>query len=183
MQQTIIARTVEKTLSETEKTIKLTVNGEEHSVVTAPDTPLLYVLRDDLNLNGPKFGCGLGQCGACTVHLDGKPIRSCITPAGNAANHKITTLEGLAATYRWANGKSNAAGLHPVQEAWIEEQVPQCGACQNGWIMYTAHLLSTVQKPTDSQIRSALSGLKCRCGSQVGILRAVARAAKAMEQS
>src|SRR3989442_2790832 len=90
MQQTIIARRAQKTLTESEKTMKLTVNGSEHSVVATPDTPLLYVLRDDLNLNGPKFGCGLGQCGACTVHLDGKPIRSCITPVGNAAGHKIT---------------------------------------------------------------------------------------------
>ena len=184
MQQTIISRTVEKTLNQTERTLKLTVNGQEHSVVATPDTPLLYVLRDDLNLNGPKFGCGLGQCGACTVHLDGKPIRSCITPVGNTAGHKITTLEGLAATYRKPNARTaETANLHPVQQAWIDEQVPQCGACQNGWIMYTAHLLSTVPRPTDAQIRSALSGLKCRCGSQIGILRAVGRAAKAMEQS
>src|SRR6266481_5016183 len=175
MQQTIIARTAQKTLAESEKTMKLAVNGSEQSVVATPDTPLLYVLRDDLNLNGPKFGCGLGQCGACTVHLDGRPIRSCITPVGNTAGHKITTLEGLSAAY--------LPKLHPVQQAWIDEQVPQCGACQNGWIMYTAHLLATVQKPTDSQIRSALSGLKCRCGSQVGILRAVVRAAKVMEAS
>src|SRR4051812_48422861 len=175
MQQTIIARTVEKTLKESEKAHKLNVNGEEDTVTATPDMPLLYVLRDELNLNGPKFGCGLGQCGACTVHLDGKPIRSCIMPVANAAGHKITTLEGLATAY--------APKLHPVQQAWIDEQVPQCGACQNGWIMYTAHLLATVRKPTDSQIRSALSGLKCRCGSQIGILRAVSRAARQMEQS
>ena len=175
MQQTIIARTAQKTLSESEKSLRLTVNGQETTIVAAPDMPLLYALRDDLKLNGPKFGCGLGQCGACTVHLDGRPIRSCITPVANAAGHKVTTLEGLATAYK--------PKLHPVQQAWIDEQVPQCGACQNGWIMYTAHLLATVRKPTDSQIRSALSGLKCRCGSHVGILRAVARAAKMMEQS
>ena len=173
MQQTIIARTAQKTLGQVGKSLKLTVNGEEHTVVAAPDMPLLYVLRNDLSLNGPRFGCGLGQCGACTVHIDGKPIRSCITPVATTVGHKITTLEGLAATY--------GSKLHPVQQAWIDEQVPQCGACQNGWIMYTAHLLATTRKPTESQIRSALSGLKCRCGSQVGILRAVARAAKAME--
>ena len=170
MQQTIIARTVQRTLSQPERTLKLNVNGREQSVVAANDTPLLYVLRNDLHYTGPKFGCGLGQCGACTVHLDGKPIRSCITAAGSAVGHKITTLEGLA-----------AESLHPVQQAWIDEQVPQCGSCQNGWIMYSAHLLATVRNPSDSQIREALSGLKCRCGSQVGILRAVRRAAKAME--
>src|SRR5438876_4162577 len=175
MQETIISRMAQKTLTQPERTLKLTVNGQEQSIVAPADMPLLYVLRDQLNLRGPRFGCGLGQCGACTVHLDGKPIRSCITAVGNTAGHKITTLEGLAAAH--------SQKLHPVQQAWIDEQVPQCGACQNGWIMYTAHLLATVRKPTDSQIRSALSGLKCRCGSHVGILRAVNRAAKAMEQS
>src|SRR4051812_16616329 len=184
MQQTIIARTVEKTLKESEKAHKLNVNGEEDTVTATPDMPLLYVLRDELNLNGPHFGCGLGQCGACTVHLDGKPIRSCITPTANAVGHKITTLEGLAATYKNENASgSNALKLHPVQQAWIDEQVPQCGSCQNGWIMYSAHLLSTAKNPSDSQIREALSGLKCRCGSQVGILRAVRRAAKQMGEA
>ena len=100
MQETIIGRTVQKTLNQPEKTLKLTVNGKEHSVVATVDTPLLYVLRNELNLTGPRFGCGLGQCGACSVHLDGKPVRSCVTPVGNAAGHKITTLEGLAATYQ-----------------------------------------------------------------------------------
>ncbi len=186
MQQTIIGRTVEKTLTEPEKTLKLTVNSQERSVVAAADTPLLYVLRNDLQLIGPHFGCGLGQCGACTVHLDGKPIRSCITPVASAVGHKITTLEGLAATYPNGNATASAPDalkLHPVQQAWIDEQVPQCGSCQNGWIMYSAALLSNVKKPTETQIRAALSGLKCRCGSQVGILRAVRRAAKAMEEA
>jgi nicotinate dehydrogenase subunit A len=167
----------QKTLTDPERPLKLNVNGMEHSVTVAVDTPLLYVLRDQLDIRGPRFGCGLGQCGACTVHLDGKPIRSCVTPVGNAAGHKVTTLAGLAAAY------NRAPKLHPVQQAWIDEQVPHCGSCQNGWIMYTAHLLDTVRKPTDAQIRSALSGLKCRCGSQVGILRAVNRAAKAMEEA
>ncbi len=170
----------QKTLTQPEKKLKLTVNSQEHSVVATADTPLLYVLRDQLELTGPRFGCGLGQCGACTVHLDGKPIRSCITPVGNAVGHKITTLEGLAATQRQCECIDM---LHPVQQAWIDEQVPQCGSCQNGWIMYSAHLLATVRKPTDSQIRAALSGLKCRCGSQVGILRAVRRAANVMEEA
>jgi nicotinate dehydrogenase subunit A len=181
MRETILGRMVVKTLNQPEKSLELTVNGRAQTVVATADTPLLYVLRDELQLNGPRFGCGLAQCGACTVHLDGKPIRSCVTPVGGAVGHKITTLEGLAATYHGsANGPST---LHPVQQAWIDEQAPQCGACQNGWIMYSAYLLATVHKPTESQIRAALSGLKCRCGSQVGILRAVRRAAKAMEEA
>jgi len=171
MQQTYIGRTAEKTLAQAEKTLKLMVNGQDRTVTVAPDTPLLYALRNEMELTGPHFGCGLGQCGACTVHLDGKPIRSCITPTASAVGHKITTLEGLA-------GASDK--LHPVQQAWIDEQVPQCGSCQNGWIMYSAHLLNTQKNPSDAQIRSALSGLKCRCGSQVGILRAVRQAAKNM---
>src|SRR5262245_57397628 len=126
MQQNIIGRTVEKTLKQPERTLKLTVNGQERSVVATADTPLLYVLHNELQLNGPRFGCGLGQCGACTVHLDGKPIRSCITSVGNTVGHKITTLEGLASTHE------NGGVLHPVQQAWIDEQVPQCGSCQNG---------------------------------------------------
>ena len=187
MQETIIGRTAQKTLTQPEKTLTLTVNGQEQKIVAAADTPLLYVLRNDLNLIGPRFGCGLGQCGACTVHLDGKPIRSCITPVGNAVGHKVTTLEGLAAELNKSatSPKStapDAAKLHPVQQAWIDEQVPQCGSCQNGWIMYSAHLLATTQKPTDSQIRSALSGLKCGCGSPVAVRRAVKRAVKAMEE-
>ena len=190
MPETIIGRMVQKSLGQTAKTLKLTVNRQEHSVVAAADTPLLYVLREQLNLNGPRFGCGLGQCGACTVHLDGKPVRSCITAVGSAAGHKITTLEGLAATHHNVIRNASTAPLdethpklHPVQQAWIDEQVPQCGSCQNGWIMYSAHLLANVRNPTDSQIRAALSGLKCRCGSQVGILRAVRRAARAMEEA
>lgn len=179
MKDTVIARAVGKTLRQPEKSLKLTVNGQEQEILVAPDTPLLYVLRGELQLNGPRFGCGLAQCGACTVHLDGKPIRSCVTPVASAVGHKITTLEGLAATYHSAHAGASSK-LHPVQQAWIDEQAPQCGACQNGWIMYSAHLLATVHKPTESQIRAALSGLKCRCGSQVAILRAVRRAAQTM---
>jgi len=182
MTDKITGRAVQKTIGQSKKMLKLSVNGQEQSVVAAPDTPLLYVLRGELQLNGPRFGCGLAQCGACTVHLDGKPIRSCVTPAGNAVGHKITTLEGLAATYAGARADASSK-LHPVQQAWIDEQAPQCGSCQNGWIMYSAYLLATVHKPSDSQIRAALSGLKCRCGSQMGILRAVRRAALAMEEA
>lgn len=179
MKDTIMGRAVEKTLNQPEKTLRLIVNSQEQNVVATPDTPLLYVLRGDLQLNGPRFGCGLAQCGACTVHLDGKPIRSCVTLVGNVVGHKITTLEGLAATYNGPHADASSK-LHPVQQAWIDEQAPQCGSCQNGWIMYSAHLLATIHKPTESQIRAALSGLKCRCGSQVAILRAVRRAAQTM---
>jgi nicotinate dehydrogenase subunit A len=181
MPETILGRAVAKTLNQPEKNLELTVNGQAQTVVATADMPLLYVLRGELQLNGPRFGCGLAQCGACTVHLDGKPIRSCVTPVGSAVGHKITTLEGLAATY---HGSASASSqLHPVQQAWIDEQAPQCGSCQNGWIMYSAYLLATVHKPTESQIRAALTGLKCRCGSQVGILRAVRRAAKVMGEA
>ncbi len=188
MQETVIGRIAQKTVNQPARTLTLTVNGRQHSVVATADTPLLYLLHDDLALRGPRFGCGLGQCGACTVHLDGKPIRSCVTPVGSAVGHKITTLEGLADAYNGGSGQasastSDATKLHPVQQAWIDEQVPQCGTCQNGWIMYSAHLLETVEKPTAGQIRAALSGLKCRCGSQVAILRAVERAAKLIEEA
>jgi nicotinate dehydrogenase subunit A len=182
MAEEIVGRMVQKSLNQPEKTLKLTVNGQEQSVVATSDIPLLYVLRGELQLNGPRFGCGLAQCGVCTVHLDGKPIRSCVTPVGAVAGHKITTLEGLAATYSGTHVNASSK-LHPVQQAWIDEQAPQCGSCQNGWIMYTAHLLANVRKPTESQIQAALSGLKCRCGSQFGILRAVRRAAKEMEEA
>ena len=154
-------------------TVSLTVNGASHTVDVDPATPLLYVLRNDLNLQGPRFGCGLGQCGACTVLIKGEAVRSCIRPISTVAGASITTLEGL----------TQAGRLHPVQQAWIDEQVPQCGSCQNGWIMYSAHLLATVRNPSDSQIREALCGLKCRCVSQVGILRAVRRDAGWMKEA
>ena len=152
--------------------VTLDVNGTKQRIDADPDTPLLYVLRGELALNGAKFGCGLGQCGACTVIINGVATRSCVTPTSGVRG-EITTLEGLAAGGR----------LHPLQQAWIDEQVPQCGSCQNGWIMYSAHLLATVRNPSDSQIREALRGLKCRCGSQVGILRAVRRAAGLMKEA
>jgi len=189
MQDTLIGRIAQKTVNQPARTLTLTVNGRQHSVEATADTPLLYVLRDDLGLRGPRFGCGLGQCGACTVHVDGRPIRSCVTPVGNAVGRRITTLEGLADAYHGGRSQTSASTsdatkkLHPVQQAWIDEQVPQCGTCQNGWIMYSAHLLETVDKPTAAQIRTALSGLKCRCGSQVAILRAIERAAKLIEEA
>jgi nicotinate dehydrogenase subunit A len=148
----------------------LDVNGKVQSVEADPDMPLLYALRNDLGLNNPHFGCGLAQCGACTVHLDGVAIRSCVTAVSDAAAGKIVTLAGLGTPER----------PHPVQQAYVEEQVPQCGYCINGWIMTAAELLAKNKKPTDAEIKTALTGLKCRCGTHMAILRAVKRAATMM---
>ena len=148
----------------------LTVNGIAHTIEADPDMPLLYALRDNLGLNNPHFGCGLSQCGACTVHMDGKAIRSCSTPIGDAAGHEIVTLQGLGTPDK----------PHPVQTAYIEEQVVQCGYCLNGWVMTAAAFLDTHKKPTDAEIREALTGLKCRCGTHTAILRAVKKAAEKM---
>ena len=156
----------------------LIVNGVRHEVPTPNDVPLLYVLRNDLHLTGPQFGCGLAQCGACSVLVDGKETRSCITSVSDAAGHEITTLEGLPA--RWAKQRELHASeasrvLHPVQQAWIDEQVPQCGYCQPGFIMATAALLKTNPKPTDQEIEDALTNI-CRCGTYGALRRAVHRA-------
>ena len=147
--------------------VRIVVNGTSREIRSSPETPLLYVLRDELGLRGPRFGCGLGQCGACTVHLGGAAVRSCVVPVSAAGDRPITTLEGLGA----------AGGLHPVQEAFIEEQAVQCGYCINGWIMTAAAFLGKHPHPTDGEIRDALSGLICRCGTHTRILRAVRRAA------
>ncbi len=142
---------------------KLTVNGKPYSVEAAPDTPLLWVLRDHLGLTGTKFGCGLGVCGSCTVHLDGEPTRSCQTPISQVGEKKVTTIEGLASA--------------KVQQAWIAEQVPQCGYCQSGQIMTAAALLAKTPQPTDSQIEEAMSPVLCRCGTYQRIRAAIHRAA------
>lgn len=147
---------------------RLAVNGTVHSVRLPPDTPLLYVLRDELHLHGPRFGCGLGQCGACTVLLDGTAVRSCTLPVSAVGDLPVTTLEGLGTPDR----------PHAVQQAFIEEQAVQCGYCINGWIMTTVSLLAKTPNPSDPQIRSALSGLICRCGAHMRIFRAVRRAAQ-----
>jgi aerobic-type carbon monoxide dehydrogenase small subunit (CoxS/CutS family) len=128
--------------------------------------PLLYALRGDLGLNDPKFGCGLAQCGACTVHLDGQPTRSCVVPVSAAQGREVTTLAGLGTPQQ----------PHPLQVAFVEEQVPQCGYCTSGWMMTAAAFLKSKPKATDAQLREALSGLKCRCGTHVAILRAIRRA-------
>ncbi|MBK6424125.1 MAG: (2Fe-2S)-binding protein [Gemmatimonadetes bacterium] len=148
--------------------IQLLVNGKPHRVDVAPDTPLLWVLRDTLALTGTKYGCGMAQCGACTVHLDGQAIRSCSTPVSAAAGKKITTIEGL-----------SADGSHPLQQAWVAEQVPQCGYCQSGQIMQAAALLSQTPKPSDADIDAAMAGNICRCGTYQRIRAAIHRAAEA----
>ena len=150
-------------------TIRLIINGEGHDVTAAPETPLLYVLRNDLGLSGPKFGCGLGQCGACMVHIDGAAVRSCTTPLSAATRGPITTIEGLGTPDK----------PHPVQQAFIDEQAAQCGYCINGMIMATAALVAKNKSPTNQQIRSTLNGNLCRCGTHMRILRAAERAVAA----
>jgi aerobic-type carbon monoxide dehydrogenase small subunit (CoxS/CutS family) len=161
--------------------ITLSVNGQSHQVDAAPDTPLLYVLRDEIGLTGPKFGCGLSQCGACAVLQDGRQIRSCVTPVSAAASREITTLEGLAASYRGAGADpSDPDAKHPLQQAWIDEQVPQCGYCQNGMLIQAADLLATTPEPSEEEIVRAMDGHLCRCGTYNGIVRAIQRASREM---
>ena len=166
----------------------IVVNGVKREVQAPGDTPLLYVLRNDLALSGPQFGCGLAQCGACSVLLNGKEVRSCITPLGAVVGKEITTLEGLPA--RWAKQKGLSAAdaahtLHPLQEAWIAEQTPLCGFCQNGMMIKAAELLEHTASPTVTEIKAAFttsgpSPHLCRCGSYTAIIQAVQRAADTM---
>ena len=149
---------------------RLKVNGTEHVIEADPDMPLLYALRDDLKLDNPHFGCGLSQCGACTVHLNGVPTRSCVTPMSKVGTQEVTTLTGL----------GTPEHPHPLQTAWVEEQVVQCGYCLNGWVMTAAAFLKTKKRPSQDEIRQALTGLKCRCGTHTAIVRAVKRAAEKM---
>lgn len=144
----------------------LLINGEKKTVESAPDTPLLWILRDHLNLPGTKFGCGMAQCGACTIHLDDKPVRACVLPVSAAEGRAVTTIEGLS--------EDNS---HPLQKAWIEEQVPQCGYCQSGQIMQAATLLKDNPKPSRDEIISHMDGNLCRCGTYGRILKAIERAA------
>ena len=146
--------------------LSFTVNGKSVAVEAAPDTPLLWVLRESLQLTGTKFGCGIGQCGACTVHLDGEAQKSCQIPVGQVAGKQVVTIEGL-----------SADGSHPVQQAWIAEQVPQCGYCQSGQIMRAVYLLKRTPKPTDADIDEVMSENLCRCGTYQRIRRAIHRAA------
>jgi nicotinate dehydrogenase subunit A len=149
--------------------IDLTVNGAKRSVPAEPDTPLLYVLRNDLAFNGAKYGCGLAQCGACTVLIDGKAVRSCVTPIGTIGQAAITTLEGI----------GSADKPHPLQQAFIDEQAAQCGYCTNGMIMSAKELLDRNPKPSEAEVRASLAGNLCRCGTHNRIIRAVLRAAQA----
>ena len=168
--------------------LTLTANGAQHVISAAPETPLLYVLRNELQLRGPHFGCGLAQCGACAVLVDGKEIRSCITPVSSVAGKTVTTIEGLAAT--WATEKCLSAEdaartLHPVQQAWIDEQVPQCGYCQSGMMIAAVQLLAKNRHPTVAEIKDAFTNTPpsphlCRCGTYTAIIAAVQRAAKVM---
>jgi nicotinate dehydrogenase subunit A len=150
--------------------IALKVNGKAAEVEADPAMPLLYALRNGFGLNNPHFGCGLGQCGACTVEVNGRPVRSCVVTMGAVRGKEVVTLGGMGAE----------GALHPLQKAWIEEQVSQCGYCTAGWIMTAAALLKTNKNPTDAEIRKALTGLKCRCGTHLAIIRAVKRAAREM---
>lgn len=154
-------------------TIKLTVNGEACTVEAEPSTPLLYVLRNDLDLRGPRFGCGLGQCGACTVLVKGEAVRSCVRPVSSVQGAEITTLEGLA----------RGGVLHALQQAWIDEQVPQCGFCQNGQILTAKALLDRNPNPTDAEIREGMSRTLCRCMTYYRIQAAIKRAATAMQST
>lgn len=147
--------------------ITLAVNGRTHELDVTPDMPLLWAVRDLIGLTGTRYGCGIARCGACTVHIDGRPVRSCVTPAASVQNRAITTIEGLSAT-----------GTHPVQRAWIAEEVPQCGYCQSGQVMSAAALLAESPRPTDAEIDSAMAGNLCRCGTYDRIRQAIHRAAK-----
>jgi isoquinoline 1-oxidoreductase alpha subunit len=169
--------------------LTLTVNGEKRVVAAAAETPLIYVLRNDLKLSGPRLGCGLAQCGACAVLADGEEIRSCVTPASFAVGKKLTTIEGLQGVWAAQKGLSEADAaktLHPVQQAWIDEQVPQCGYCQSGMMIAAADLLSKNPDPTVAQIKDAFTNKPpsphlCRCGTYSAIIDAVRRAAKEMK--
>jgi aerobic-type carbon monoxide dehydrogenase small subunit (CoxS/CutS family) len=168
----------------------IVVNGVKREIQAPADTPLLYVLRNDLELSGPQFGCGLAQCGACSVLLNGKEIRSCITPLAGAAGKEVTTLEGLPARWAKQKGLSEAEAaktLHPIQQAWIEEQTPLCGFCQNGMMIKATELLERVPSPSVAEIKEAFttsgpSPHLCRCGSYTAIIQAVQRAATAMSK-
>ena len=153
--------------------ITLNINGRERTVDVDPKTPLLWVIREQLGLVGTKYGCGIAQCGACTVHLNGAAIRSCVTPVQSVENQQIRTIEGI---------RRDDGTLHPVQQAWIDEQIPQCGYCQSGQIMSATALLATNAYPTSTEIDAAMSGNVCRCGTYVRIRKGIERAAKVMAE-
>lgn len=160
-----------------ETKLQLEVNGQPHTLAVPPDAPLLQVLRNDLALNGPKYGCGLGECGACLVLIDGTPARSCVIPVRVAEGRAVTTLEGLP-----ARAQAEGDALHPVQQAFIDAQAAQCGYCLNGMVIATVALLERHPRPSDAQVRAALSHNLCRCGTHLEILDAVRRAAERIER-
>lgn len=169
--------------------LKLLVNGSEHEVSASPETPLLFVLRNALKLSSPRFGCGIAQCGACSVLVDGKEVRSCVSPVSSSIGKQITTVEGLPGVWAAKKGLSSeesAKTLHPVQQAWIDEQVPQCGYCQSGMLIAAVELLSNNPNPTTAQIKEAFTNKPpsphlCRCGTYAAIIEAVQHAAEAMK--
>src|SRR3989475_6595458 len=162
--------------------ITLNINGKDQAVDVPPDMPILWALRDVVGLTGTKFGCGMALCGACTVHLDGQPIRSCVTPVSAAAGKKVTTIEGLAAVGAGSAADAAAATrLHPVQQAWIAQQVPQCGYCQSGQLMSAAALLAQNPDPSDADIDQAMAGILCRCRTYQRIRAAIHQTARLMK--
>jgi aerobic-type carbon monoxide dehydrogenase small subunit (CoxS/CutS family) len=160
--------------------IKINVNERQFTVAVSPDTPLLYVLSNELQLNGPRFGCGLAQCGSCSVLVDGVERRSCVTPVSMVAGKSITTLEGLPAWYAKQKGLAQTPALHPVQQAFIDEQAVQCGYCYNGMAIKASELLSKNAQPSDAEIRTAMNGHLCRCGTYPRVMKAIQRASKTM---
>jgi isoquinoline 1-oxidoreductase alpha subunit len=168
--------------------LTLNVNGQDHTIVAAPETALLYVLRNELHCTGPRYGCGVAQCGACAVLVDGAEMRSCITPAAAATGKKIVTVEGLPALWAATHAANNADTLHPVQQAWIDEQVPQCGYCQSGMMIAAVELLATNPNPSVAQIKDAYTNKPpsphlCRCGTYAAIIRAVQRASTTLDST
>jgi len=153
--------------------LKIKVNGREVPVGASPDTPLLYVLTNELKLTGPRFGCGLAQCGSCSVLADGVEIRSCVTPVSNVAGKSVTTLEGLPALYAQQKGLAQAPALHPLQQAFIDVEAPHCGYCYNGMTIKGAELLAQNPRPTDAEIRAHMNGHLCRCGTYPRVMKAI----------
>ncbi|MBN1240251.1 MAG: (2Fe-2S)-binding protein [Gammaproteobacteria bacterium] len=165
------------------RNFRILVNGRRHTISAEPDAPLLYVLTNDLALKGPRFGCGLAQCGSCSVLVDGVERRSCVTPVETVEEREITTLEGLPAWFAARRGLTDAPALHPVQQAMLDEQALQCGYCYNGMIVKAAELLEQNASPSDAEIRSAMNGHLCRCGTYPRIVSAIRRAARALEET
>jgi aerobic-type carbon monoxide dehydrogenase small subunit (CoxS/CutS family) len=161
--------------------LKIKVNGRSWSVASAPDTPLLYVLANELELQGPRFGCGLAQCGSCSVLVNGVETRSCVTPVSAVQGKSVTTLEGLPALYAAQKKLAQVPELHPVQQAMIDEQAVQCGYCFNGMIIKASELLSKVPQPDEAQIRTAMNGHLCRCGTYPRVIKAIQRASRTIQ--